>query len=131
MNRRRFLLAFSILTLFVPVNMAVPQKSDDEVFVSQGFVKTEDYLGYGQHERALYAEGLVDGISLSPLFDASGGKNEDFVTIKNCVRGMTNTQVEAIITKYAKEHPEKWHIGANFVAYLALREACAATNKLP
>jgi hypothetical protein len=107
-------MVFSILALFVPLNVAVPQKSEDEVFVSQGFIITEKYLGYGQPEQAIYAAGLIDGINLAPLFDApSKGK---LVAIKSCVNGMTNTQVAGIITKYAKDHPEEWHIGTNVVA---------------
>jgi hypothetical protein len=46
------------------------------------------------------------------------------MAMRTCVNGMTNTQVAAIITKYAKDHPEEWHIGANVVAWKALRGVC-------
>jgi len=116
-------MVFSLLTLFVPLNMAVPQKSEDEVIVYQGFMKTEKYLGFGEAERAIYAAGLMDGILLAPLFDAPS-KSKYFRTMQTCVNGMTNTQVAAIITKYAKDHPEEWHLGANVVAWKALRGVC-------
>ncbi|HTS06784.1 MAG TPA: Rap1a/Tai family immunity protein [Candidatus Eisenbacteria bacterium] len=121
--KHRGLMVFSVLTLFVPLNMAVPQKSEDEVIVYQGFMKTEKYLGFGEAERAIYAAGLMDGILLAPLFDAPS-KSKYFRTMQTCVNGMTNTQVAAIITKYAKDHPEEWHLGANVVAWKALRGVC-------
>ena len=112
-----------LLALSAPLDMASPQKSDNEVFVGQGFITTEKYIGFGEDKQAIYAAGLMDGIALAPLF-GSPSKDKTFVTIKTCLNGMTNTQVAAIITKYTKEHPEKWHYGTNVVAYQSLRESC-------
>ena len=121
--KHRGLLVFSILALFVPHNMAVPQKSEDEALVNQGFIKTEKYLGFGEAEQAIYAAGLMDGIFLAPAFDAPS-KGKYLVAMQTCVNRMTNTQVAAIIAKYAKDHPEEWHVGANVVAWKALRGVC-------
>jgi hypothetical protein len=62
---------------------------------------------------------------LAPVFDAPN-RGKDLTATRVCLNGMTNTQVAAIIKKYAKEHPEKWDMGANVVAWQALREACAS-----
>jgi len=116
-------MVFSLLTLFVPFNLALPQKSEDEAVVTEGFIKTEMYLGLSAAEQAIYAAGLMDGIFLAPAFDAPS-KGKYLVSIQTCVNRMTNTQVAAIITKYAKDHPEEWHVGANVVAWKALRAVC-------
>lgn len=122
--KHKGLVAFSILALFVPHNMAVPQKSEDEAIVTEGFINTEKYLGLGEAEQAIYAAGLMDGIFLAPAFDAPS-KGKYLVAMQTCVvKRMTNTQVAAIITKYAKDHPEEWHVGANVIAWKALRGVC-------
>jgi hypothetical protein len=112
-----------LVLLFLPFNAAVPQESEDTALVNEGFVKTEDYLGWERTEQSVYAAGLVDGMFLAPVFDAPN-RGKYLIAIQNCVKGMSNKQVAAIIIKYAKEHPEKWHIGTNLVAYQALREVC-------
>jgi hypothetical protein len=45
----------------------------------------------------------------------------EFGSLQSRVKEM-NTQVAAIISKFAKEHPEKWHMGTNVLAYQALRQ---------
>jgi hypothetical protein len=113
----------ALLILSLPLNVAVPQESEDRALVSEGFVKTEQYLGFGKTEQGIYAAGLMDGIYLAPVFDAPN-RDKHLMSVKTCVKDMSNTQVAAIITKYAKEHPEKWHMGTNLVAYQALWEVC-------
>jgi hypothetical protein len=112
-----------LLLLCLPLNVAVSQESEDRALVSQGFVRAEQYVGFGQTEQGIYAAGLIDGIYLAPLFDAPN-KDKYLTALKTCVKDMTNTQVAAIITKYAKAHPEKWHMGTNLLAYQALLEVC-------
>jgi hypothetical protein len=114
----------ALLVLFsLPLNVAVPQESEERALVSQGFVKAEQYVGFGQPEQGIYAAGLMDGIYLAPMFDAPN-RDKYLIALKTCVKDMTSTQVAAIITKYAKAHPEKWHMGTNLVAYQALGEVC-------
>jgi hypothetical protein len=114
---------FALLLLSLTSEASIPQESEDRALVSDGFVKTEQYLEMGKTEQGIYAAGLIDGIYLAPLFDAAN-RDEHLMSVKTCVKGMSNTQVAAIITKYAKEHPERWHMGTNLVAYQALWEAC-------
>jgi hypothetical protein len=40
---------------------------------------------------------------------------------------LTNTQIAAIVTKYAKNHPDEWKADANMVAYQA-RFECRVTG---
>jgi hypothetical protein len=114
---------FALLLLSFPFDASIPQESEDRALVSEGFVRTEQYLEMGKTEQGIYSAGLMDGIYLAPLFDAPN-RDKHLVSVKTCVKGMSNTQVAAIITKYAKEHPEKWHMGTNLVASQALWEVC-------
>jgi hypothetical protein len=95
--------------------------SDERAIVHQGFLKVEKYMELEPREQAIYAAGLVDGMYLAPVFDAP---NDDkyLSSLQVCLKEMSNTQVAAIITKFAKEHPEKWHAGTNALAYQALRQ---------
>jgi Rap1a immunity proteins len=117
----RLLLILLIATW--PIGVTIPQQSEPRAIVSQGFVTTEQYLDLGKEEQSVYAAGLMDGINLAPMFDAPNN-NKYLVSLKACMKDMTNIQVAAIITKYAKDHPERWHLGTNIVAYQALRDVC-------
>ena len=111
------------LLLLLPIGEAFSQESEQTALVSQGFVKAEQYVSFGQSQQTTYAAGLMDGMYLAPAFDAPNN-DKYLLAIRNCVKDMSATQVAAIIMKYANEHPEKWHMGTNLVAYQALREVC-------
>lgn len=90
-----------------------------------GFINTEKYIKLDLNQQGIYAAGLIDGMYLAPVFDAPN-KDKNLTAMRTCLKPMTNTQVAAIITQYAKAHPEKWDKGTNLVAWQALREACSA-----
>jgi hypothetical protein len=118
MFNRWFLL--SLVLLMLTANRAA---SDDRALVNQGFLKAEDYLELPPKEQSIYAMGLVDGMYLAPVFDAPN-EGKYLHSLHECLSEMTNRQVAAIITKFAKEHPEKWHMGTNALAYQSLRLVC-------
>jgi len=113
------------LLLFAPFQATVPQESEPIAEVWPGYVKTESYLHFSPNEQTIYAVGLVDGMFLAPVFDAPN-KDKYLTAMRSCTKPMTGTQIAAIITKFAKEHPENWDNGANLVAWKALRIACDA-----
>src|SRR6266849_1932806 len=115
MAKRWSLLVFLLL---IASNQAA---SDERALVHEGFLKAEDYLELEPKGQAIYVMGLVDGMYLAPVFDAPN-EGKYLASLQTCIKGMTNTQVAAIITKFAKEHPEKWHMGTNVLAYQALRQ---------
>jgi len=106
------------------LDVAVPQESEPLAEVWPGFINTEKYIELCPNQQGIYAAGLVDGLYLAPVFDAPN-KDKALTAMRACLKPMTNRQVAAIITKYAKAHPEKWDLGANIVAWQALREACS------
>lgn len=114
---------YASLLLLLTANGAA---SDDHVIsVRPGFSKTEEYLQLEPSEQALYAMGLVDGIYLAPMFGAPS-EGSRLSSLQKCVLGMSTTQVAAIITKFAKEHPDKWNMPSNVLAFQALRVVCPA-----
>jgi hypothetical protein len=121
----RALTVFALMTFFVPLNTAVPQRYEPIAEVWPGFIKTETYLKLRASEQTMYASGLMDGMYLAPVFDAPN-KDKYLAAMRTCTKPMTGNQVAAIISKFAKEHPEKWDLGTNVVAWQALREACDA-----
>jgi hypothetical protein len=114
----------TVLLSSLPLNLAVPQESEPLAEVWPGFTKTEKYIQLGANQQGIYAAGLVDGMYLTPVFDAPN-KDKYLTAMRTCLKSMTNTQVAAVITKYAKDHPEKWNMGTNVVAWQALLEACS------
>jgi hypothetical protein len=115
----------ALLIFSSPFDVAVPQESEPTAVVWPGFVTAEKYIELSPNQQGVYAAGLIDGMYLAPVFDAPN-KDKYLTAMRTCLKPMTPTQVAAIITKYAKEHPEKWDMGTNVVAYQALRQACSA-----
>lgn len=116
---------FTFLLFALAANVTVPQQSEPPAEVWPGFIKAERYIHLGLTQQSMYAAGLVDGMYLAPVFDAPN-KDKYLTAMRTCIKRMTSTQVAAIITKFTREHPEKWDMGANVVGWQALREACDA-----
>jgi hypothetical protein len=110
------------LLLMVMANGA--SSEDKWVYVNAGFLKMEKYVELQPGEQAVYAAGLVDGMYLAPVLGAPADDKSAVFSIHTCLKDMTNIQVAAIITKYAKDHPEKWHLGANVIGHQALTAVC-------
>jgi hypothetical protein len=93
--------------------------------VRSGFLSTKKYLALAPDIQAVYMAGMIDGMYLAPMFDAPD-EDKYLVRIRVCVTDgrITNTQIAAIVTKYAKHRTDEWQAGANVVAYQALREVC-------
>lgn len=97
------------------------QQRSGIVAIDPGFFKGEEFLQMPEAQQEGFAAGLVDGIYLAPLFGAPGKNIESF---HRCIVGMSTSQVAAIIQKYLKDHPEKWHQRLSVEAYSALESAC-------
>jgi hypothetical protein len=95
--------------------------------VRSGYLSAGQYLALKPDMQGVYMAGMIDGMYLAPMFD-SPDEDKYLVRIRVCVTDgrITNTQIAAIVTKYAKKRRDEWQAGANAVAYQALREACPA-----
>ena len=83
----------------------------------------ENFVDMPVAQQQGYALGLIDGFMLAPLFGAGG---TDFRWFKSCIKEeMSSRQGASILSKYVRQHPERWHDSAHLLMYSALREMCS------
>lgn len=112
MNTITLLFVFSVLASTV---------SAEDIWVKEGFITGNEYLAFADVNKKRYAMGVLDGIFLAPLFGAPKG---NIKWLENCVVNMTDSQVAAVLNKYLRDNPQRWHESLNFIAYSAFREVC-------
>ena len=128
--------AISLIMLLVIPNITSSHQLKDSPFqedeghwgvVRSGYLSAGKYRALKPDTQGVYMAGMLDGMYLAPMFDAPD-EDKYLVRIRACVTDgdLTNTQIAAIVTKYAKKRPDVWRAGANVVAYQALREFCPA-----
>jgi len=66
------------------------------------------------------SKGLEDGI---PIY-VPGGVELAFTRASDCIRGKPYSQVVAIVEKYMKDHPEKWHYDMTSSIFVAVYKTC-------
>lgn len=71
-------------------------------------------------EKRSYIMGVIDGLKAGQLINT----DEESYWLMDCTHGMTNFQLEAIVDKYLKNHPEKWHYGMNYLIHSSLLKIC-------
>jgi len=81
------------------------------------------YLELSKKDRTTYVMGFVDGLALAPIMVYPPNKDYIFWFENLTKTGSTNIQVEAIVTKYVNDHPERWHQPLGYIIYSALFEA--------
>jgi len=108
-----------MLLAFMAVASSVSAES--AVSIKTGLGTGEAYLNMSSREQRAYAIGVVNGMLLAPLF---GAPKEKMLRIESCLVGMTDTQVAAILTKYLRENPGRWHETPHVPMYAALIETC-------
>jgi Ssp1 endopeptidase immunity protein Rap1a len=95
------------------------------VRIHNGAVTGEEYLRLEDRARQSYVMGLIDGIFLAPLL---GGSEQRSSKLGTCVEGsgvgMTGVQLDAILSKYLKDNPGRWHESAHTSMYSALLAVC-------
>lgn len=94
----------------------------DLVKINGGFMTGQMFLELRESERSAYVMGLVDGMFWAPVYGAPEARINKFA---QCISEMNNKQLSAILEKYLRDHPEKWHYVANSALWWAIREKCA------
>jgi hypothetical protein len=90
------------------------------------FYKAEEFVEMSESSRMFYTSGLMDGFYASALF---GATDKTVANLASCTGEMDSQQISAIITKYVKDHPEKWH-PLSIEAWNALNSACPGQLKI-
>jgi hypothetical protein len=110
-----------LLLLVAPV---VGQKQNHKpriILDPPSYFRAERFLELNEPDQMMYTAGLMDGFYASTFF---GATDETVSNLKSCTEKMDNKQVSAIITKYVKDHPERWHFALSALAHTALDNAC-------
>src|SRR5205814_2320443 len=91
--------------------------------IHNGFLNAEDYVHISERRQRDYVIGIIDGMMLAPLFGAPG--DGPIKPLLDCVTGMSDSQIAAIIAKFLREHPERWNESLHGVVYSAMTQSCA------
>jgi hypothetical protein len=86
----------------------------DGIVIQNGWITGNDFVGSLETQKSFYIMGLIDGISLSPFFDATQGKVQAF---RSCTVDMTNTQLVAILDLYLSRNPAEWHNNMHIIFF--------------
>ena len=91
------------------------------VLIHNGFVTGEAFMEMAAEQQRGYTMGLVDGFFLAPFV---GAPKRNMATIEQCVTGMTDGQIVAILIAHLREFPEVWQESVNAEMYRALKLRC-------
>src|ERR1700691_5492451 len=113
----------AVLCAFTLAAQGQKEKKDQwrVIYAPPYFLKAGSFIELSEADRNLYTEGLMDGFFASAFFGASDATVEN---LHSCTKDMDSKQISAIITKYVKDHPEKWHHPLSAEADFALNAAC-------
>ena len=89
-------------------------------YIPGGFGHGDDYLKMTAIQKNAYAMGVLNGMLLAPFF---GAPEKCTKWLVDYVKGMSDVQVAAIITKFLKDNPGRWHEGLHELAFFAIQEA--------
>ncbi len=110
-----------VVPLLIFLFVVSPVLAANPVEIKNGFGTGEDYLSMTAAQQQAYAMGVINGMLLAPLF---GAPKIEMNWLETCVVGMSDTQIAAILTKYLRDHPGRWHETPHAPMYAALREIC-------
>ena len=91
------------------------------VVIHKGIFTGDEFLELDSDQRRIYAAGLIDGMFLAPFF---GAPRTDLKWFEDCVKGMQDDQVAAILQKRLHDHPSDWSQYAHTEMYAALKATC-------
>jgi hypothetical protein len=113
---------FAVFTLFV-----FSAFSQQGISVKSGFLTAEEFTHMNDQSQHDYAMGVVDGLLLALLFGAPRAWNDGqkIGALGDCITGMSSKQVAAIISKFVRDHPERWNDSMHAVAFTAMTHACS------
>jgi hypothetical protein len=125
--RRGRMLAFLIAASGAPPAGCLAAGYHQQLFhVQNGFLNGSSYLENPEGARMDYVMGLMDGLFISPLFGAS---EDAMQRVKDCLYGMNDMQVQAMLDKHISGHPERWHDPAGVLFYRVLLQTCPQVKR--
>jgi hypothetical protein len=101
--------------------VALLAQSAEPISIKNGFGTGEEFLRMPRQEKRVYLQGLTTGMLAAPLFGAPKSK---MLRMEQCITGMTDTQLVAILEKYLNENPATWQMGPHILMFNALNSTC-------
>ena len=128
-ERRRILMSIAWLLPAFVVTKIFSQRTNSQKDgfkdAAQPFLKGcltgNQFRKLTQPEKIAYVTGIWDGFMFSP---ALGGQTATDQRLYDCVPGLMQEQLLAIVEQYMKEHPGRWGDPMNMIVYLALPASC-------
>ena len=119
----------ALILIVIPGTIAMPHSQQRSVAATQGqpvaihngFLTGQDFRNLTEAGKRSYAAGLVDGMLLAPFVGAPKARLE---WLETCVTGMSDEQVAAIISKFVRDNPARWHEPLHVQFYAAVKQAC-------
>lgn len=100
--------------------------AQERTIVKSGFYKGNDYRRLEGDQKWTYLTGIVEGMLLAPVF---GAPRSRVAWLEECIVGMTNEQIAAIVEKFLTENPGRWQEPMHFLAHQAMFDACKRPAK--
>jgi hypothetical protein len=94
---------------------------EQPVRVPNGFLTGSEYADEPDAVRSGYVMGMIDGLFISTLLGSSENRVH---RVQDCLVGMRSGQLEAMLDKHVRDHPEHWHDGAGVLFYQVLLHTC-------
>ena len=91
------------LFVFLTFGLLLSAQSTEYFHVMGGFYKGSEYLELNAQQRAAYAAGFVNGMSVAALVLNGGNDPKDPKWLAACVSEMTTTQIAEIMRKVFKK----------------------------
>jgi hypothetical protein len=121
LHRGRMIAFLIAASAVLSISNLAAARSQQRIYVQEGFLNGSSYLDDPDGGRMDYVMGLMDGLFLSPLFGASENAMQE---IKDCLSGMNNVQLRAMLDKHIRDHPEQWHYPSGVLFYQVLLQTC-------
>jgi len=108
-----------VLSLIVVALLGPPAVADD-VWIQNGFGTGRDFMNMTEIERRAYAMGIVNGVTLAPLF---GGTQEQLAWFDTYTDTKSDREVARIIFDYIANNPQSWSEQLHVLTISAIRQA--------
>ena len=110
-----------VIVFFLIFLAAAPRFAAGEtVLIHEGFGTGQDYIEMSQSQKRTYAMGAINGMLIAPIFGAS---KDEMRWLESYLENMTDKQVAAILSKYLKDNPGRWHDGLHILMFSAIKQA--------
>jgi hypothetical protein len=120
MQRRKLMKTNFIVFLLIFLTSVTLFAADESIPIHNGFGTGQDYINMSESQKRFYAMGAINGMMIAPIF---GAPKKEIRWFESYIENMTTKQVAAILSKYLKDNPGRWHDGLHMLMYAAVLEA--------